>query len=413
VRLPSRARNSMAPPAANVRNELKTRWIGQNSRDLYASDRLGYAKRTMARKTTEKPSETATTSEAKADSLEGDSAIEALRALEPGNAVVVQRITPSYAAGYLGRMEIGTGGDETEVIDRIKSEYGGGRYRLVPQRRKGAAYRFAGGKTIIIDIAGRPMFDGQTYDAHGRLKGEDKPAPPQPNPVQVIAQPSPQNNDALLTLLQTLLANRDDGKALDTVGLVRSIMEVKTDSVGDPLGQVDRVLQLAERLSDRKRNDDDDDDVPRRGSSFEDMLPMMMMKFLSGDSGAKAPPPPAYYPPPVLFVTPPVPGAMFDPRSGSWVHPQHVMSRVPEAAKSTPNRNASPGDFGGSTVVGSDGDDDDDDDDSDDEPYTADEAFEIFENMPDDEKSALLSKLMGGGDIGQVLDFMKKAEGGD
>lgn len=93
-----------------------------------------------------------------ADQVAGSELAELSRALRPGTTVRVERLRPSWAAGWVEDLELDRGGMR-ELYDHVAGEWGGQKYRLSPLLPSGAAAFSA-----TLAISGPPLHEGRRID---------------------------------------------------------------------------------------------------------------------------------------------------------------------------------------------------------------------------------------------------------
>lgn len=216
---------------------------------------------------------------------------DALADLAPGTLIVVSRLSPSHAKGYLETVTLPEGG-ALELVDMVKASWGGGTFTLQPRRRNVANGRtqFAGGGRQIT-IAGPPLYHGTPYGPDGRVASAIAPAPaPAPAPV-VMAPASGALEGRLLQILERFIpaAAAGKGSMSDLAELGRVINEARASVMPaiaaapsvDVMAEMERQVQMFARLR-KLFGERDYEEAPAAPS---DPMQQIMMAFLSRQMG--------------------------------------------------------------------------------------------------------------------------------
>ena len=247
-----------------------------------------------------------------AQSAEEYDPLDALRGLAPGARVTVHRQTPSYAKGFLDHLTIPQTG-EIDIESEIKSNWGGGTYKLQPRQLAPSGKMVWGNGCVILSIAGEPMLNGRRY-VGGVL---EEPSAATPAPLPYMMQNPQQANRAglegqLLTMVQQTLARAGspNGTGVDLAGLGTLITSMsgimggggQQQQQGDAMGDMDRAFSLLTKMQklsggmggSESKDDDSDSGFPAG------LQQMIMAKIMGGGSQAPQQPqfPPQYAPPP-------------------------------------------------------------------------------------------------------------------
>lgn len=93
-----------------------------------------------------------------ADQAAGSELAELARALRPGTTVRLERLRPSWCAGWVEDIELEAGGMR-DLYDHVRNEWGGQRYRMQVLLPSGQV-----GFTSSLNISGPPMHEGRRID---------------------------------------------------------------------------------------------------------------------------------------------------------------------------------------------------------------------------------------------------------
>lgn len=340
--------------------------------------------------------------------------LHALRGLSPGARITVHRQTPAFAKGFLDHLTVPQAG-EIDIESEIKTNWGGGTYKLQPRQLSSNGRMNFGKGCVILSIAGEPTLNGRRY-INGILE-EPSAAVPVAQPfVMQNPQASPRDGleGQLLTMVQQTLARAGapNGTGVDLAGLgtlitsMSGIMGPKSQS-NDSMGEMDRAFTLLSKmqklsgLGDQRdsgggRSDDDSSDGLLGGS-----LGQMLMAKLMGSQTPQQPqyppqPPPQYpYPrqPTPHYQTPPPP--RYPPDRPNWPapppgvpfqgspdaqRPPQTASRPPQAAPPDPQTMDGP--FEGESVGDAE------------EPFTVANLQAELEDMSPEQREQFMAEFM-------------------
>lgn len=217
-----------------------------------------------------------------------------LRKLSPGEHIMLSRSSPSYAAGFLDHLIV-TNDGVGDILSEIRESWGGGIFTLRPKiRAANGRLLFAAGRSISVQIAGEPLFNGRKYN-NGVLEPQSISA--QPVVVQTgSSQKSDELQSQLLGIIQSTFANQSaKGGNVDIVGLVGALQEVlrggQNERPQDSFGDIDRSLGLISKLQQmfggnvkvpEESSEDTSDAFSFGNMSLEKLL---MFKLLGSDMG--------------------------------------------------------------------------------------------------------------------------------
>ena len=198
-------------------------------------------------------------------------------------AIAIERLEPTWARGHLTTYRLEAG--EQIDLDRIKAEFGGGRYRFRPQVNG----RWVRGSEIVA-IAGQPLESGLPLLPGGQIGsigvgGTGTPYRPNPGPSSNVVSLSRGGQagpmDVLAQLCQGLIDRLDKLEARQA-----------QSQAAVPAGNADQLSQLSDTVSALTKFKQllGDVDLPEPEPEPErddnDMLPMMlMMGGMGGGNG--------------------------------------------------------------------------------------------------------------------------------
>jgi len=218
------------------------------------------------------------------------SALSDFESLQVGAQIEVTRLTPNPIKGYCGHMVVPEGG-MSDVMEELKSSYGGGRYNL---RAKSVS---ANGRvnyvkgSVHVDVAGFPR-DGSKEWMNGMWRSIQFPAPlPQAVPVEtpVARSLTPglegMMNQFLHSAVTGALSGENGISLKELPGLINAIAGLQRPEAGperDPYNDLDRTMGLLDRLEKRRSPEAVVAATsPEESSGMESILGMLASKFLS------------------------------------------------------------------------------------------------------------------------------------
>lgn len=215
------------------------------------------------------------------------------RSLASGSQIQVDRRTPTAIKGYCGNLVVADGGIP-EVLEEIKSSWGGGSYQLKGKfMATNGRFQYCRG-AVAVDIAGYPRDQGKEY-----INGVWRPiAVPTPAAAPAMIQ-NPSGDNASFTgmmgnLLNTALQSAVAGDGGVSMGELPALITAiaglsKGHKERDSFQDLDRTLGIVDKLRASMGNDGgggSDSESPLGLSS--NIAEMLMMKMMSDQN--KGPP---------------------------------------------------------------------------------------------------------------------------
>lgn len=268
-----------------------------------------------------------------------------LSSANPGEMLVVHRISPQWCGGYLGYLTVPDEGID-DIHDLIKREYGGGLFRI---RRKS---RSEGGRFVYrkgcahVQIAGAPAVNGEVISDPTVQVRSHNPGSSSPIVIQQPTQaPASDLHTQLLGMVQQTLQRAMNGGSpnavSDVAGIVKALAPLMQGAAvhapaaaaaQDPWAMLDKALGMAVKLA--KINPASESTA---AASTESLLglgsPALEQMLISRFLGGQAP-----QPQPQPMQGPP--GAI--PNGYVW-HPQHgLLPWPPQPQAAAPISQAAP-----------------------------------------------------------------------
>lgn len=261
------------------------------------------------------------------DELDGDARLQ------------VERTAPSYASGWLDDLVVPP--DTDDVLGLVRSEYGGGSFRLrVKKRHADGRLRYTRG-SANVQIAGESLFHGRRYNRDGTFVDE---RPPAPVAAPVVYPAQPQSQAELLQALASILQRQPQTPGAPPLqGIPELIGALNTAAhppAADPYAHLERAVSLLGKLRRLEEGGGSGGGGENFDGAFGGSDEKMLMMLMGMQNQQQQQPPPGYppygypppgYPPPVYpqpQAQPPAP-----PPAQPQAQPQAPPATAPAAAQ--------------------------------------------------------------------------------
>jgi hypothetical protein len=230
------------------------------------------------------------------------STLDDLRDLEAGSQVEVTRLSPTQIDGYTGHLIVPDGG-MSEVLEEIKSAWGGGKYQLRAKHlAPNGRLAYARG-AVQVTVSGYPVCNGKEY-INGVWRHITLPAPP---PQMLPVQQGQSGGGAgglqemMAGLVQTALQGAMAGGNGVSVGDLPALITAISGMSGgvtprDSFSDLERSLALISRMQETLPGGEPAGPAAADPMDGGGIMQMMLMKMMSDqNAGPKQAPPPSQY----------------------------------------------------------------------------------------------------------------------
>lgn len=138
-----------------------------------------------------------------ADQAAAGELAELARALRPGTTVRLERLRPSWCAGWLEDIELEAGGMR-DLYDHVRNEWGGQRYRMQVLMPSGQV-----AFTSSLNISGPPMHEGRRID-RDEWEGYGQSSRRSANPQQQRTQPKGDELSGILGVFKLIMDTQNE-----------------------------------------------------------------------------------------------------------------------------------------------------------------------------------------------------------